>query len=98
MTGRLMIRTVNSERLNTVSVELRQKYRTLGELQSAETTNKANAYKDELMKGTSAATTDKIASVHIASYSSDIMKLRGEISALEEERDHLRFCIKYNLG
>lgn len=92
-----MVRNQQSDRMNEVSNQLRDLYRKMGELKGSETTNRAQTYKNEMVQGTSAAATHQLADVHSASHTAEIQKTQGEIYALEEERDHLRFMVKYGM-
>lgn len=39
---------------------------------------------------------DRVAEINSTSFTNDVMKLKGDIAALEDERDFLNLCVHWN--
>lgn len=83
-------------RLEQVSIQLRHLRREFAQCLIAEKQNKANVYLSSDAR--SHGEREGQASAQSVSYSTETLLLRGEIEALEEERDFLRFCIEWDAG
>jgi len=82
-------------RLEQVSIQIRGLRRDLTQTLITERVQKANVYLNSA--ATSHGEKQGQATAHTASISSESLSLKGEIDALEEERDFLRFCIEYDV-
>lgn len=83
-------------RLEQVSVQLRHLYRDHTQCLIAERQQKADVYLNS--QAPSHGERQGIASAQTSALSTEALLLKGEIDALVEERDFLRFCIEYDGG
>jgi hypothetical protein len=83
-------------RLEEVSIRLRHTYREHTQCLLAEKQHKAQMYLNSDAK--SHGERDGIAAAHSISLTTETLLLAGEIKALEEERDFLKFCIEQDAG
>lgn len=83
-------------RLEQVSIQLRHLIRDHTQCLIAERQQKADIYLNS--QAPSHGERQGIASAHTSALSTEAMLLKGEIDALTEERDFLRFCIEYDGG
>lgn len=82
-------------RLENVSIQIRNLRRDLTHTLISERVQKANVYLNST--ATSHGEKQGQATAHTASISAESLSLKGEVEALEEERDFLRFCIEYDV-
>lgn len=94
---RPMDRDEVARQLNSASVEIRKKQESLATVLCSENEARAQVFSSELSKGTSVAASEKLAEIHTQHIVTQRLKLRGEIIVLEEELNHLRFMVKWNL-
>lgn len=83
-------------RLEQVSIQLRHLYREHAQCLIAEKQNKADTYLHSDAR--SHGEREGQASAHSISLTTETLLLKGEITALEEERDFLKFCIEQDGG
>lgn len=91
-----------AQRLDEISIELRDEYRELAEKLSLEKKRKNASFRSTFGRqsnGKLLNTTDvgRFMDVDADEPARERIEIEGNISALEEERDHLRFFIKYGL-
>lgn len=86
------------KRLNAISIELRACHIALGDLLASEQQKRTETIKTQLGMGASVNAADREASINAIGDAVRISKTRGEILALQEEQDHIRFMIKYNIS
>lgn len=86
-------RTERLQRLNQLAAELAQAHRELADLLATEHEAKVQSWfaSDE----TTIQGRDRIASLNALHLSLDIIKQKGEIAAMMEERDNLRFQVEH---
>lgn len=87
-----MTRTQVLERLGELAVSLASAYRELSELEAAENQAKASAWIGT--QGT-LGERDGVARFNALDLTTDVIKLKGDIRAWQEERDHLRDLLPY---
>jgi hypothetical protein len=93
-----MQRAAIANRLNILAVQLGQNATKLGDLIEAEHRGKMESLEADLTGGeTSISRAEKVAAIRTYGLTCKIMKLKGEIEADREERDQLRFLIKYGM-
>lgn len=83
-------------RLDAVSIQLRHLHREWTQCLLAEKQAKAHTYLNS--EARSHGEREGQASAFNVALSTESLLLRGEITALEEERDHLRFLIEHDAG
>lgn len=83
-------------RLEQVSILLRQLYREHAQTLIAEKQQKANIYLSSEAK--SHGEREGLASAQAINYSTEVLLLKGQITALEEERDFIKFCVEQDAG
>lgn len=83
-------------RLEQVSIQLRHLYREWTQCLIAEKQHKANIYQSS--EARSHGEREGQASALSISFSTETLLLKGEITALEEERDFIKFCIANDGG
>lgn len=95
-TEQISLFTRRLTRLEQVSIQLRHLRRDYAQCLIAEKQNKANVYLSSVAK--SHGEREGMASAHSVSLSTESLLLKGEIDALEEERNFLTFCIEFDVG
>lgn len=83
-------------RLEQVSILLRHLYKEHAQTLIAEKQQKANIYLSSEAK--SHGEREGLASAQAINYSTEVLLLKGEITALEEERDFIKFCVEQDAG
>lgn len=85
-------------RLNAINTELVELHKSLAELVNNEREQQVETWEAAIAQKAPQWIADKAAAVNTyATITTHIIKKRGRIEALVEERDYLRFCVKYNL-
>lgn len=85
-----------AKRLDVVSHELRGLYSELTEIMKGKRSAYASAFLS-LPEGLSFSERDKRSALNAHPNDQEELEFKGQIQVLEEERDHLRFMLKYNL-
>lgn len=83
-------------RLEQISILLRHAYRDHARCLEAEKRQKASLYLGS--EARSHGEREGYASAHAVDLSAETLTVKAEISALEEERDFIKFCIEYDAG
>jgi hypothetical protein len=82
-------------RLHEVSDELRSLYIQYSSAAQMERQMRVERVVALISQGMSVAAAEREADAHCLTVDLDLKGLKGELLALEEERDHLRFCVKW---
>ena len=84
------------ERLNVLNTELTGGYRELSDLQSSERQGRLETWIQLYGSGDhNVSSTDRQTDHAVLPLTQDIYKLKAEIQAWQEERDHLRYIIDH---
>lgn len=94
----MLTRSGAARRLNEINTELIGLHEELAELVNNERASQVETWEVAIAQKAPQWLADKAAAVNTyATITTHIIKKRGRIEALVEERDFLRFCIKYSL-
>lgn len=86
-----------AKELNSTSQVLCDKYEIMASTLISKDTARTNAVRQEIMTGASVAAAERMGDANALDLTNVITKTVGEIKALEERRDNIRFMIKYGL-
>lgn len=84
------------DRLDEVSEQLRSLYRSYATAAQIERKQRVETVQALVAQGYSVAAAEREADAQCVIQSVEIVGFTGQIKALEEERDHLRFLVKWD--
>lgn len=92
-----MTRTTLAKRLNEISKQLAGLYVAYGQVSSSEIRTKSETFPHAYMETGTVTSAEKQSDAAALNFTIEKVRKLGEIKALEEERDNLRFLVKYGM-